>query len=85
MLILRIVEEAPQISTSSGECGFKFLRWNAFGLLRAAGRAVFGVGPGAEDNGEQRSRRESLDNLHDLPPKFSRRYRRERPSSYVTF
>ncbi len=36
----------------------------AFGLRRA-----FGVGPGAEDSGEQRSRRESLDNLHDLPPK----------------
>jgi hypothetical protein len=50
--------------------GLKFLRWNALGLRRAAGLAVFGVGPGAEDNGEQRSRRESLDNLHDLPPKI---------------
>jgi hypothetical protein len=48
--------------------GFKFLRWNAWGLRRTAGLAVFGVGPGAEDNGEQSGRRESLDSLHDLPP-----------------
>src|SRR5271165_5844844 len=58
----------PMTSFTIARLGFKFLRWNAFGLRRAASLAVFGVGPGAEDNGEQRSRRESLDNLHDLPP-----------------
>ena len=59
----------PMTSFTIAGLGFKFFRWNGFGLRRAASLAVFGVDPGAEDNGEQSSRRESLDNLHDLPPK----------------
>jgi hypothetical protein len=45
----------------------KFLRWNALGLRRRDGLDVFGVDPGAENNSEQRSRRENRDKLHDLP------------------
>ena len=71
----------PMTGFTITRLSFEFLRWNGFGLRRANGLAVFRVGPGAEHDGKQSSRRESLDNLHDRPPKNFRAIGRSAPSA----
>ena len=71
----------PMTGFTITSLGFEFLRPNGFGLCRAAGLAVLRLGPGAEDDGKQNGRRESPDNLHDLPPKNFRAIGRSAPSA----